>query len=296
MGYGFEVNYNPVKKTRWVRVDSSIAINTAATERFFPGQIVASGGSAALQWDGTGLGGTDGVVPMNVAVGLYDTTRKWVPYGVVLGSNVKTDTTANASYLWSFDTTTSLTSALQLATPKVGVEGPSHGDPAWYVLVELISPDTILKGRLFQGAWGTAITKYTTTAANAGGISFTTGAIPACSASLSGHTTWYCVKGAAQGIYRMCNDASTTAHTFATAFPTNGQGAIGDIYKAAAMRQFGQTYCQFDAAATYIDNSYATAYSTTSYQINVIAMDLSKDGDEYVLFQFGGDHFCSRRA
>jgi hypothetical protein len=276
---GFEVAWNVTPRPLvWCAVDD----NARSYDTLYEGQLVQTGPGVGLY----------GVAPLGAAAGVADTTSDpaHVPFGVVVGQNRKEplyNSTYKGFYITSEDPHAS-------TTEYVGVEGPwPKGDKCAMVLVELIYPTTILKGRIFNATYGTAITVGTVTTAS------TTGAGFACSAGLSDASTpvgalgtVYCRSGANRGIYRITTDTSATTKTVAQYFPYDI--ALGDTFVNVQMRPWGQSYVQTDTESMFFT---AAANPATDYWIiDVIKLDLSEAGNEYVLFKFNADHFCYKRA
>lgn len=273
---GFEVIENPLR-TIWVPVNFANSSDT-----LYEGQIVGTSLSSSLP-------AGEGMLPIGAAAGAADTTGKAVPFGVVVGDNNATKTFDSTYKCHSI---ASVGSQANLAARDVrGVEGMHpKGDKAAYVKVAVIGTDTILKGRLFNGAYGTAITAYSNTSASTDGLTVTTSAVSFT--PIAYNTTWYNRSGANRGIYRIAYSTSTTSHTFYIAFPNDI--AVGDVFVPAAIRQ-GTCAVQFDAESTYIEMS-SVAYSTNYYLIDVLEVNLEKSGEEYVIFKFNADQFCAARA
>jgi len=230
----------------------------------------------------------EGVVPIGAASGANDTTGKLVPMGVVIGTNNR-----RPSYDSTYKTE-KITDATPLATTTefTGVEGPwAKGDRQAMVEVALIDQCTVLKGRLFNAAYGTAITVGTVSTGDSNGVSCTSSAVEV--AGVAGLASLYFRGGANAGAYRITDDTSTTAITWDK--PTYAAVAVGDtLVRANGLRVFGPSRAQFDSEATYIDNS--AALTSDYYGLDVIKLDLSKAGEEHVYFRFNADHFALKRA
>ena len=257
----------------WVPVEPSATI--------YNGSIVAVNSS----------GLADGIAALPVAVGVSNTTNYDIPYGVVLGNNLKTqlyNTTYKTNYI----------------TAPAG--GSSHGDTTEYamtdgvfgkakqpmVLVELIKgTNTTLRGNIFNAAVGTAPTLLTATVASTDGLGTTTNATQFT--PVANLASIYCRKGANMGQYRIIDTTSTTVHTWTQAMTYDI--AIGDKFVMAPLRMFGPTYIQLGATAiTWVEASAAAA--THYFIINVERLDLSVAGQEFVEFTFNADNFCFARA
>lgn len=230
----------------------------------------------------------EGIVPIGAASGANDTSGLQVPMGVVIGLNAKNP---------SFDSTYK-TEKITDASPHGNVteyvlHGGKHplGDTAAYAKVALITPNTILKGRLFNAAYGTAMTLGTVTTGSTDGLSCTVNALEV--AGVANLSSVYFRTGANRGIYRITDDASATALTWDKAVPADV--AIGDtLVRVNGLRIFGPSRAQFDAEAMYVDS--AAALTSHYWGLDVIALDLSEAGKEHVIFKFNADHFCLKRA
>jgi len=236
----------------------------------------------------------EGVQPIGAAAGASNTTNKDIPMGVVVGSNA---TAANRSfsstYKAEYITQVAAGTPYGSTTSFVGVEGPwNKGDKQYMVEIAEITPETVLRGPLFNAAVGTAPTVVTVTTGDGGdGIGCTTGASTV--ATVANFGTLYMRSGANKGIYRTLTSASTTTHTWLKAMP--GSVAIGDTGVIVnGLRPYGICYCQFDTEGLYIDVS--AALTADYYIIDVVELDLSEAGNEHVKFRFNMDNFCAARA
>ncbi len=272
---GFEIAWGS-PATIWCPVDSAGRSYDVA----YVGQLVQSV--------------SDGVANLGQATGIAGTgsTPKKIPYGVVVGTNLRTpsfDTTYKAESITSVDPHGQTTEyVLHGGSGKTPV-----GETAAYVNVALIDPCTVLKGRIFNAAYGTAITAGVVTTGSTTGAGFT------CSAGLSDASTpvadlgtVYCRSGVNGGIYRVTTDTSATVKTVDMYFPYDI--AVGDTFVNVQIRPWGHSFVQTDTEATYFN---AAANPATDYWIiDVIALDLSVAGAEYVEFRFNADHFARIRA
>jgi len=255
-----------------------VPVNPGAT--VFVGSIVSFDSTA------------EGVVIREQADGAADTTNKDVPFGVVTGTNRRTplwNATEHAHYIVGEAVTAIRTSA----TEYVGVEGPwGKGDNRAMVQVELIDSSTILKAPFFDDAVGTALSVLTSTTGNASGLTVTTNE---CDFTpVANLATIYCRSGLNAGTYRMTTDTSTTVAVWDSEM-LNTTATAGETYVRAPVR-VGRSYVRIgdDTVSSYINASETQA---TNYDIIwVIHLDLSTAGEEFCLFRFDGDHFCSARA
>jgi len=230
----------------------------------------------------------EGSAPVGAASGAADTTGKIVPYGVVLGTNL---------YTPSFDTTQNadkITDATPLASTTEFVlhEGVwAKGSRVAMVEIALITPETILKGPIYNAAVGTAPTLGTVTTGDANGVSCTVNAMDV--AGVAGLASIYFRGGANQGAYRVTDDTSTTALTWDK--PTYKAVAVDDtLVRVNGLRPNGPSYAQFDSESMYID--CAAALTSDYYVLDVIKLDLSEAGKEHCFFRFNADHFGLKRA
>ena len=130
----------------------------------------------------------------------------------------------------------------------------------------------------------------TVSVGDANGVSCTSSATDVSGIANLG--TIYFRTGANKGVYRITDDASTTALTWDKATPN--AVAAGDTLVRVNLRVGGISRVQFDSEATFIDCS--AACTADYYGIIVVGLDLSRAGEEYVEFMFATDHFCPARA
>lgn len=268
---GFSVMQNSYGRI-WVPVDN----NARSYATLYVGELVKFG--------------SDGALTLGQASGAYDTTGEATPAGVVVGTNRRSplfNSTYKAEYVTSVDPHGDTTDwALHGGSGPIVV-----GDTSAHVQVDLIGPDTILKGSIFNAAYGTAITVGTVTTGSTTGAGFT------CSAGLmnfggtvvADQATVYCRSGGNRGIYRITTDASATVKTVDHYFPYDI--TAGDKFVGVELRAWGPSKFQTDSIATYIDA--AADQGTNSWGIFVIKLDLSTAGSEYCIFRFDGAHFDS---
>lgn len=231
----------------------------------------------------------EGVANLATASGAADTTNKSVPFGVVVATSNRTQT-FDATYKAN-SITGVLTQAAQVARDNAGVGGVwPIGDPQPYVQVALITPDTILRARIYKTTLGTAPTVLTVTTGSTTGLGFTSNA---CDFTpVADLCTTYCRSGANMGIYRVSDDTSTTVETNDRAFPQDI--AVGDTFVRVPLRINGTSYAQTDGEALFLN--CAAGPATDYWVVEVVRLDLSKAGGEFADFRFGGDHFAKARA
>ena len=275
---GFEISESPMR-TLWVPVNFANAAKTV-----YAGAIVQKLTASSVP-------AGEGFQALGAASGHGDTSQKYIPFGIAMGFNNAADVaTFSSTYCGDYGVSCGSV-ALQLARKFAGAEGMfKKSDPQLLMQIVLIDPCTIIKGRLFNGAYGTVLPTYTNTTADATGLTIVTAAVTFT--PLAYNTTWYCVSGANRGLYRVAYSTSTTSHTFYIAWPYGV--AVGDVFRPAAVA-LGPSKAQFDATSTYVEMS-AVSYGSNDYVLDVIDLDLSVSGSEWVKFKFNADHFCAYRA
>ncbi len=246
------------------------------------------GGLVGLDSDGL----DNGIQMLPQAVGASNTTNKDIPFGVCIGTNRKNpvfNTTANCDYITDPGAADPHDGA---SIDYFGVEGPwAKGDPIAMAKVAIIDPTTVLKAPIFNNAVGTAPTLLTCTTGNSSGVAATTNATDFT--PVANVSTIYCRSGNNAGAYRITDDTSTTACTWDKAMRSDT--AVGDTFVRAGIRAQGLAYVQIGGTySSYIDVSVSPA--TNYFVINVLRLDLSEPGSEYVEFQFTADNFCLARA
>jgi hypothetical protein len=229
-----------------------------------------------------------GVIPMPVAAGAANKDNLDVPLGVVVGNNNTTgnvlfSSTYNAEYI----TAGAESGPYGSSTQFQGVEGPMrNNDP--YAMVEYIpiTAETVLRGPIWGSAYGTALTVGTvSTASGADGLDSTVNTVQ-CTPVANLHTIYFRT-GACAGLYRQGEGVSATALEWSPACQKDT--AVGDTLVVANLPHWGTGRAYIDAEGTYIDG---TAALTTNYLlIDVIRLDLSVAGDEYVEFRFNPINF-----
>jgi hypothetical protein len=232
----------------------------------------------------------EGVIGLPDAVGAANVTNNDVPYGVVIGTNLKTPVWNSTYKCYSIPSTTAADPHDGAAREYVGVEGPyPKGDQIAMAKISLITPSTVLKAPFFVAEVGVPLTERTVTAGDAAGTG--------CVVSASDFTpiaypmqTVYFRTGANAGTYRMVDQASATALEWDTA--TVNDTASGDVLVMAPVRTHGFSTVMFDdVSATFIDIDAPVYNATHRYVINVVRLDLRETGKEYVEFMFDASHF-----
>jgi hypothetical protein len=259
---GFEIIEHPLR-TIWMPVGY---VGAATPKTLYVGQLVtstlASVSSGAMEF---------------VQSGTPDTRQ---PFGVVVATNNATpvfDTTYKAEYITSVNT-----QATELARDWRGVEGmTAKGDPQAMVQVAVIGGDTILKGRIFRAAYGTALSTGIVTTGSSDGLSYT------CSAGLgltriAYNSTHYCRSGANMGLYRISYDTDTTGNATTLYNPFPYDISAGDVMVACNVA-VGITNLTFDSLGTYVNGQAA---QTATQVVQVLELNLRDSGSEYVIFRF----------
>lgn len=228
----------------------------------------------------------EGVIMLPVAAGsaIQDDTYKYRPFGVVIGTNLKTPTWDSTYKCNTIISAAAADPHDGSAVEYVGVEGPySKGDPIPMVKVAIIAPDTVLRAPLYNAAYGVGPNLLTATAGNTDGLQIVSNA--------SQHTpvanlaTIYCRTGSNAGCYRIEDNANTLTHKWDNAMPKDT--VIGDTFVSVPLRPYGHSTIQFNSVATWVEVSTdAVANGTDVRIINVLRLDLREAGKEFVDFTF----------
>jgi len=231
--------------------------------------------------------GNEGVAPLAAATGAGDTTGKQVPYGVVIGNNLKTPT---------FDSTYNTDKILYKDPSSAGsedyvsVEGPwAKGDKQAMVKIDLITAQTVLRAPLYTDTLGTAPTVGTLSGTPTTVTATSSAVEEAGVASLS---TLFVRSGDQAGAYRVTDDTSTTALTWD--LPLNAAPVAGDTVVRINLRPQGLSRMQIGTEALFVDTG--ATVTTNYFLIDVIRLDLREAGREYVEFRFHPCHFDSVRT
>ena len=222
-----------------------------------------------------------GVQPLTVASGAASVTSLDVPLGVVVGNNnVSGNVVYNTTYKTEYITAGAEASAHDQTVQFQGVEGPLRER---FAMVEYIpiTAETVIRGPIYNAAYGAAPTILTATDQSTDGLDVTTNANE--STTVANFSTMYCRSGGNVGIYRIVQNASSTAFQNTPAWP--GDVEIGDTFVVVnGLRPFGMSRCYIDSEGMYIDNN---AELTSDYLlVDVLRLDLSEAGNEYVEFRF----------
>lgn len=276
----FSVVESPVR-TVWMPLDSS--------STYYRGQIVSLVGATKAQVAG------GAIIPLTAADDVSDTHGFQIPFGVILGFNDRTPVYGATVYAGLEKCVGIITQADQIArlnTGIVGAEGMyAKNDPQPLAQVAVIGPNTVLRGPIYNAAYGTACTAVADTAGT-DTTGYTTAGTTATSpfTPVANNCTIYCRTGANMGLYRVTNDTSATAPDTTVAFPYDV--ALGDTFVRVPFK-VGLSFIQINAAL-YVDQ--ATGAGTNYFETCVWKMDLSTSGREYVDFSFLSTHFGYARA
>ena len=137
---------------------------------------------------------------------------------------------------------------------------------------------TLIKGPIYNAAYGTALTEQVVTTANSGGVTITA-ANNAITDIADDFAVAYCRKGANRGHYRVVTTStSTTVNTVTVPFPYGI--AAGDVFVIASCVP-GIGGLDIPATANCIDgNNDMNAY----YDVYYHDINLEESGKEYAVF------------
>lgn len=233
------------------------------------------------------ISANEGVSPLGAAVGAADTTGKQVPWGVTVGTNAKTpvfDTTYNS------DRITYKAADTAGSEDYVGVEGPwKKNDRQAMVEYLPLTATTVLKAPLYTDALGTSPT-VTTFASGLSTLGGTGSAVE--EAGVAALSTLFIRSGVVAGSYRVTDDTSTTVMTWDNEL--NASPVAGDTAVRINLRPLGTCRMQIGTEALFIDTG--ATVTTNYFLIDVVRLDLSEAGREYVEFRFHPSHFDSVRT
>jgi hypothetical protein len=239
----------------------------------------------------------EGVAPLGQASGLADTTGKKVVFGVCVGNNARTPT-YNSTYK-----TESITDASPASNTAefVGMEGPSGkgGNEQW-VQVAIVTPETVLRGPIFNRSYGTALPECTVEASHGHANQCTIDTTPNYShlgaTTVMSHKAYQCSyfrKGVNAGTYRITDGNSSINFTWDKALRT--AASHNDvIISVNGLKPWGHARMQTDTESMFIDGTAAA--SANNWEIFVHRLDLSTKGQEFCEFRFANQHFDFTRA
>jgi hypothetical protein len=238
----------------------------------------------------------DGFLPLGTAVGAADTTAFKVPFGIITGFNTYPgnelyDSTYHAQYVTSIASVSIHAATAQYLGGQS--EHTSYNDGQAKALVALLDPCSYIKMPIYNGAYGTAITVGTVSAAGVSttGAGFATAAAFCDFTPVAGLCTVYCRKGANMGTYRVTSDTDTSTKTVYDYFRYDI--AAGDTFVSVPLR-LGTCYLQLTAEACFVDASASPG--TNYYIVDVVELNLREAGKEYCIFKFQPDQYSMARA
>lgn len=273
-----------VPRTMWLPVAQSTVNFTEATPRLYVGELIAVRASG-LNKLGYAYGWNDHLhrnTGRSVArTATASTAVNNVPYGVVIGTNRKTpvfSTTYNAEYVDYVNPCSAGTDDFVL------VGGPwAHSDRRAMVKVALITAETVLRAPLYSSTnTMTVPTVYTITAS-------TSGRTITSAATIGTHpyqSSIFFRSGRAAGTYRDVSTTTTTVNQFREHLrgSTAANALVGDTFVKASCPTFGKGRATIPTRPLFFT---ANAANTTNwFGIDVIKLDLSVAGQEYVEFRF----------
>ena len=236
---------------------------------------------------------SEGVEMLPVAAGVANKTNNDVPLGIVIGTNRK-NPLYDSTELCEYITDPGYADAHDGGSIEyVGVEGPwAKGDPIAMVEVDLLCTSSIVRAPIRATAKATPIAVGTCSAGDSSGTSGTFSAID-FTPTANNDSTCYFRSGANAGAYRVLDGSSTTALTWDVAL--RNDVAVGDTVVAAPCRPIGSSTIYFHATSmSWVDADVAPVEAGTNlWAVNVIRLDLSVAGGEYVDFMFQPNHFCN---
>jgi len=260
----------------WAPVD----YGSGGAATVYEGALVVSGAVATAQG-----------VKVWTPAGNADTTADQVPFGIVLASN-DSDPTYETTYTAGGQYVASVQSQANLLARKFrGAEGMyAKGEPLALVKIAVIDPTTVLKGQIFNAAFGTAPTVATVSTASTTGLGYTSSAHEFTPVAYN--ATYFCRSGANRGLYRIGYDTSTTVKTFYQAFPYDI--AVGDTFVGANIAAHGTCKACIGTGGTYLNNG--ATVSSDYIWIDVLELNLETAGAEHAIFRINPLQFLAVRA
>ena len=250
-------------------------------------EVIYVGGLVCVDRDGP----AEGVEMLPVALGIANVDNNDVPYGVVIGTNLK-NSLFSTTYKCEYITGQTATDPHDGSTTEyVGVEGPyGKGDQIAMAKIALITPDTVLKASLFVTDAGTPPTERTVTAGDTDGTGCTVAASDFAPVAHPLQTVYF-RKGANAGTYRMVDQANSTALEWDTACVYDT--VAGDVLVMVPVRTHGFSTVYFSPTTmSFIDTAVVPLKSSDAkWTINVVRLDLREQGKEFVEFLFDISHF-----
>lgn len=233
----------------------------------------------------------EGVKPIAAASGSADCTNRQVLYGVCVGTNNRPDsfdTTYNTQKITDATPASSTTEFMPLGDgphPN-GAKGVAHAR------IAIITPSTVLRAPIVKGAVGTNLTTGTIT--TDGATSCTVNQLGFADAGVK--STWetvYFRTGRYAGEYRVLDSRSSISLTWDKSLYSST--ATGDtLVVCTGARPNGPARLTFLAEGTAVDG--AGSNSADWFAVNIVRLDLTEAGKEYVEFCFQPSHFNDYRT
>jgi hypothetical protein len=208
------------------------------------------------------------------------------PFGVIVGTNNKEplfSSSYNSEYITSVQA-----QADQLARKAAGLGMTGGGmwvpaEPAAMVKVAVIGSATIMEGKIFAGAYGTAQTEAVVSSASTTGASVTCATTGFNFTSTSYNATLFSRTGLNSGLYRVVTTgaAGTSAQASTLYWPYDT--TVGDKFVGAPLA-LGSCKMVMDSLGTYIDGNAAISSNYTA--VEVLELDLREKGKERAIFRF----------
>jgi len=215
--------------------------------------------------DGVNIGGTVRIA--DVAASAHEDA---FPIGGIVGGVVDDSRT----YVKSVSGTAQYGDRSTYTTTQADVLANGPGE----VEVILIIPGiTLVRVPIYNGAWGTALTVQTNTAASAGGT-LVTDAANLITDIADDMAVAYCRSGANRGLYRVVTTTTTSVSTVLVPFPN--AIAVGDQFVIASCVP-GLGSLQFPATADCIDGN---VISNVGYDVFYHQVNLEESGKEFAVF------------
>jgi hypothetical protein len=243
-------------------ITGSLVGSAPIIRNFHIGETVYEGCLVHDRTTDTG-GGSEGVTLADPATEAHENDQPLL--GVVLGV-VDESRTYNATYKGNSSTyTTSQATVLSTGVPTVQVG----------LIVPMI---TLIKGPIYNGTYGTALTEMVVSSANSGGTTITHVGT-AITDIADDYAVVYCRKGANRGHYRVITTStSTTVQVVTVPFPYGI--AVGDVFVAASCVP-GMGGLNIPATANCIDgNDDMDDY----YDVYYHDVNLEEKGKEFAVF------------
>jgi len=152
--------------------------------------------------------------------------------------------------------------------------------PGEIQMVPIIPWITLIRGPIYNGSYGTALTEQVVTSANSGGTTITA-ANDSITDIADDYATAYCRSGANRGHYRVVTTSTSgTVNVVTVPFPYGI--AVGDVFVIASC-VLGNGGLYIPATANCIDgNDDMNAF----YNVYYYELNLEKSGQEYATFVF----------